>query len=240
MVHGRSWDTALRRTVRAWYPLTTTTGEVPNDRSRIRRTAGRPTAIIRVMARTKAFDPDTALEAAMELFWQKGFEASSMQDLVDVMGISRASLYDTFGDKNALYLRALEHYGRQVISEKLTALEAGPPLAALRRFFKDASEAACCTEGWRGCLLTNALVERAPHCKDASRVLGSLRQRLEAGFHRVLVRAQKAGELSSDKRPRALARYLVGLLQGLTVTARSRPEPRMVRDLLEVGLSVLD
>ena len=116
------------------------------------------------MARTKEFDPDTVLRAALDLFWERGYEATSMADLVEHLGIARASIYATFGNKHDLYLKALDRYGELVDPDLLRGLaQPGPVLPAVRalveRFAREASE----DGGRRGCFIVNAAVEVAPH-----------------------------------------------------------------------------
>ena len=175
----------------------------------------------------------------MGIFWARGYDGTSMQDLVDGMKISRASLYDTFGGKHELFLAAVTHYGN-VISERLVVLEApGSPTSNIQRFFRGLLDAACDGDGWRGCFAVNATVERAPWCDESAEILGELRLNLENAFHRALPRARREGTLADDYRPRALARHLVGLAHGLAVVAKTRPQPRVLNDMLDVGLSVL-
>jgi len=89
------------------------------------------------VARTKEFDPDSALRAAMDLFWRKGYEATSMQDLVDGLGIGRGSIYATFGSKHELYLRALDRYAEQSDVRALDRLSrSGPALPVVREFVR--------------------------------------------------------------------------------------------------------
>ncbi|HEY4018971.1 MAG TPA: helix-turn-helix domain-containing protein, partial [Pseudonocardiaceae bacterium] len=112
------------------------------------------------MGRTKDFDPDTALDAAMDLFWRKGYEATSIQDLVEHLGVARASLYATFGTKHDLYLRALDRYTENDTYSSLAWLaEPGPVLPALRAgLVAIAQDCVADVEG-KGCLVTNTTVE---------------------------------------------------------------------------------
>lgn len=149
------------------------------------------------MARTKAFDPDAALQSALELFWRRGYEATSMADLVDGLGIARAGIYATFGSKRELYLRALERYGEQCDPALLAELsQPGPVLPAVRGLVRRyAREAAEDGDGGlrRGCFVTNTAVELAPHDPGAARRVAASLGHLETALTAALVRAEAQG-----------------------------------------------
>lgn len=192
------------------------------------------------MARPRAFEEDAVLDRAMRLFWRQGYEATSVQDLVAATGLNRASLYNAFGDKHSLFLAAIERYLETVSGARLAALEApGPALPALRRYFDDLI-AFSLGEGRRlGCLLTNSAVElspRDPLCEE--RLRGGL-ARVEDTLYRVIRRGQRQGEIATGRDPRALARFLLGLVQGLRVMARLDPQEDRLRDLVTTGLDAL-
>ncbi|GGZ19157.1 TetR/AcrR family transcriptional regulator [Streptomyces poonensis] len=193
------------------------------------------------MARTKEFDPDAALQAALELFWRRGYEATSMSDLVEHLGIGRASLYATFGGKRELYLKALDRY-QQTRAELLRELsQPGPALpavrAAVRRF---CDEAAAEESRLAGCFVTNTAAELAPHDPAAARRVEHSWDRTETLLHSALVRAQARGELGADRDPLALARMLLVLMQGLRVVGKASADPARVRDAAEQALALLD
>jgi TetR/AcrR family transcriptional repressor of nem operon len=189
------------------------------------------------VARTKEFDPDSALRAAMDLFWRKGYEATSMQDLVDGLGIGRGSIYATFGSKHELYLRALDRYAEQFDARALDRLSrSGPALPVVREFVR-AFLADALTDG-RGCLVTNTAVE-CPRDRPLARLVEVSWDGLETAFASALTRARNQGELAEDKDPRALARFLVTFVQGLRVLAKV-PDERRMRDAVDQALTLLD
>lgn len=193
------------------------------------------------MPRTKAFDPDTALDRAIDLFWARGFEAVSVQDLVDHLGISRSSLYQTFGDKQALYLAALDRYRQQGEAEAQMLREAETaPLDAIRRFFQSIVASAGAGGDVRGCLLANAAVERGPTDAETAQRAAAALEGLQATFARILTKAQEAGELSADRDPAALGRYLANAVYGLRATARLNPERAVVQDVVDQTLAALE
>jgi TetR/AcrR family transcriptional repressor of nem operon len=193
------------------------------------------------MARTKEFDPEAALQAALELFWRRGYEATSMSDLVAHLGVGRASIYATFGSKHELYMKALERYQEQLPDLLRELSRPGPVLPAVRALVRRyADEAAAEDLRLSGCFLTNTAAELAPHDPGAARQVERNWDRLETVLHGALVRAQAQGELSADRDPLTLARMLLVLLQGLKIVGKASPDPARVRDAAEQALALLD
>jgi TetR/AcrR family transcriptional repressor of nem operon len=191
------------------------------------------------MARSKAFDQDTALQGAMEVFQAKGFEATSIQDLVDHLGVSRQSLYDTFGDKQALYMACLERY-RHAAGQPFAELLGGPlPLRkALGALFNLMLDRLLSPDA-KPCLMAHAALERAAGDQETSAcVRGNLKQTFGL-FEARLRRAQADGELGPAHDPAALARYLQNSLHGLQVTARAGASREDLEGIIRVTLSVL-
>ncbi len=193
-----------------------------------------------MVGRPKEFDQQIALKRAMEVFWAHGYEASSVQDLLDAMRISRGSMYDTFGDKHALFSAAIDHYGRTVtcgLEEMLSA--SGSPLGNIRkvmsRMVEQARNGAC-----RGCLATNTAVELAQHDPQVSKAVTAILRRIEKAFQRTLRQAITAGELKRTTDTRALARFLTGTVQGVVVMGKASASRATLKDIVKVALSTLD
>ncbi|MEW2358350.1 TetR family transcriptional regulator [Spirillospora sp. NPDC029432] len=175
------------------------------------------------MARTKEFDPDAVLRRAMDLFRERGCENTSMADLVEHLGIGRASIYATFGGKRDLYLKALARYREITDGAVLESLSRpGPALPAVHALI-DGYARESATDG-HGCMVVNTAVELAPRDPDAARCVEASWSLLETALTSALTRAQKQGELAAEKDPRALARFLLVLFQGMRVLART-PDP---------------
>lgn len=190
------------------------------------------------MGRVKEFDPDVALDRAMELFWQRGYEATSTADLVTRLGIARASLYAAFGSKHELYLRALDRYLRlrdPAIVETLS--RPGPALPAVRDLIRGYVDEA--TREARGCFVVNAAVERMAEPSVAARVRSSW-DTLEVALTSALFRAKAQGELADGVEPTALARFVVVFLQGVRVLGRDDAAGERLRDAVEQLLEILD
>ncbi|WP_432173436.1 TetR/AcrR family transcriptional regulator [Streptomyces sp. Tue6028] len=194
------------------------------------------------MARTKEFDPDAALRAALELFWRRGYEATSMADLVEHLGIGRASLYATFGSKHELYLKAFDRYEQTGLTRIVGELsQPGPALPAVRAVVRSYATDAAHEELRRsGCLVTNTAAELAPHDPASARRVERNWDQLETVLHTALVRARAQDELPPGRDPLALARMLLVLMQGLRVVGKASSDPARVRDAAEQALALLD
>ncbi|MFE3164142.1 TetR/AcrR family transcriptional regulator [Streptomyces sp. NPDC059224] len=193
------------------------------------------------MARTKAFDPDAVLQSALELFWRRGYEATSMTDLIEHLGIGRASIYATFGSKHELYLRAVDRYIEMrdpAILQELS--QPGPVLPAVRAVVRRfAAEATAPEVRQAGCLVTNTAAELGPHDPAAARRVESSWDHVETVLYSALVRAQAQGELPEDRDPRSLAHLLLVVMQGMRVVGKVSSDPARVRDAAEQALALL-
>ena len=193
------------------------------------------------MSRPKEFDPEQALDRAMELFWHKGYEATSIEDLVTHMDINRGSLYETFGDKQKLFLACMDRYCNGMAASRLSMLDQpGPALDTIRRFIRGKLQMALADPTRKGCLIANTAMELAPHDKEIGERVASALGGLEEAYYKVLIRAKKHGELRKDHDPRALARYLTTIMQGMIVMYKAGTPAEALRDIVETGLSVLD
>ncbi len=190
------------------------------------------------MARTKEFDRVEVLDRATDLFWEKGYESTSMQDLVETMGIGRASLYDTFGSKQELFSEVLERYADRLEAQFLPPLEQGrSPRKALTDFFNHVAETGS-SEGFRGCLMVKSAMTTGRTDPGVGEQIGRFTDRLDGIFHRHLGRMRDAGELDGGN-VRALARFLTHSLMGLIVTCSVRKNTRELKGIVRSALSVL-
>lgn len=193
------------------------------------------------MARPKEFDEEQALAAALEVFWEKGYEAASVQDLTERMGIQKASLYNTFGDKHALFVRALSAYSAETLEWYRQQLERPGSLRSLLvAMFREMTDGCEEDDDCRGCLCVNAAVELAPHDPAIAALLEQHNQAQEELFRRALERAQRAGEIPADLDTVATARYLLNVIAGLGVARKGGPSMERLNDIVRISLSVLD
>jgi TetR/AcrR family transcriptional repressor of nem operon len=192
------------------------------------------------VARPKVFDPQLALAKALQVFWHQGYEGTSMQDLVTHMGISRSSLYDTFGDKRALFLAVLAYYEQEMTSQLLAPLrQPGAPRQQIQQVFQQAIDMALADNLRQGCLMCNTAVELGPHDRAVTARVASNLARIEAAFASTLTHAYSTGEIKTPHHPRALARYLTNSLVGLRVLAKVLPSRATLDEIVEVTLAAL-
>lgn len=190
------------------------------------------------MPRPRGFQPEEALRRAMEVFWEHGFEGTSIQMLVGATGVNRASLYEAFGGKRALFLEAVRHYGETVVAEVCRGLSSDPsPLAAIESTLR--TFAAPGGEDCRGCMLTNTIVEFADRDDVVAGIIQDLLERIEGAFHSALERAAAAGEIERGADARALARHLVGSAQGLVVLGKSRAGGETMDDIVGIVMETV-
>ncbi len=191
------------------------------------------------MGRAKAFDENEVLERAMQLFWTQGYEETPLPELLTAMGISRQSLYDTFGNKRALFFRTIEHYRATQLSHALELLErdgsSRENIEAVLAFF---AGLAADVRG-RGCLVANALVEVAHRDPELASLLEETLELLREGLRVALERAREQGEIPADRSPASLSRALTNAMIGMAVTGKLRPEPDVIRDIHAGTLSML-
>jgi TetR/AcrR family transcriptional regulator, transcriptional repressor for nem operon len=190
------------------------------------------------LARAKEFRPEEALDAAVQLFWRRGYEATSMRDLLDGMGIGRGSFYDTFGDKHALFLASLDRFEEVRTAWIDEALE-GSGLGGIEEVFRRTIEGMVRFEPRRGCLLANTAVELAPHDPEVAARISRHVRRTEEAFAGALVRARAAGEIPAEGDPKVLARFLVSNLHGLRVLARAGSDRETLEDAARIALQAL-
>jgi len=193
------------------------------------------------MARPREFDVDAALERAMQVFWAKGYESTSLDDLCAATGLGRSSLYAAFGDKHGLYLRALDRYeeGSAVrINDALT--RPVPVREAIAGFVHHLIDEIVAGPGRRGCFIGNCAAELARDDREAAaRVRRSL-ERIETAFRDALRRAKARGEIAPSADVGALARFFTAGIQGLRLVGKANPDRAALDDIAGVMLRALD
>lgn len=175
----------------------------------------------------KQFDPEVALEAAMRVFWAHGFQAASLSELMAAMGISKKSLYDTFGNKRQLFIKALNHYVRISCREIQAELNRGTsPLRNLNRLLKKWQKQAG-EPGSVGCMIGTNIADFNTDDEEIAELLRSAMSRIEDMFFENLKAARSAGELKEDINPRELARMTVAMAQGTALMGRVLDSPKI-------------
>jgi TetR/AcrR family transcriptional repressor of nem operon len=193
------------------------------------------------MARPREFDEEEVLDAAVQQFWRYGYEATSVRDLAESMGITGASLYNAFGDKKTLYRRSLDHYLNQTFRERIGRYETAlAPRQALGAFFEEIIEKSLSDKQRRGCMLVNSALEIAPHDPEFLRVVSKVLVEVEAFFRRCTLAGQQDGTIAKSQSASDIARLLLGVLLGIRVLARTRPNRDLLQGLVRPVFALLD
>jgi len=192
------------------------------------------------MARTREFDEGQVLEAAMQLFWEKGYEATSLSDLTSRMGIQRPSIYSTFGDKKELFEAALRRYTTSRASDIRSRLQKYPSVKeAFSIFFADIITEEYEEDLSKGCFCINTMVELAPHDEKFEVLTREHQMYLAVIFQETIERGIQTGELDANTDAKSLAQALIVALIGLTVMMKSRPQRSFVDNAIAATLTLL-
>jgi len=191
------------------------------------------------MARPREFDEAAVLDAAVLCFWKQGYDATSIKDLVARTGITAASLYNAFGDKRALYQKALDHYVEGSISDRIQRCGALPPLAAIEAFFDEILTRSLADRDHKGCMLVNTALDMAPQDPEFREIVAQVLSRIEAFFLKCVEIGQADGTITRSLAGAALAQNLLGTLVGIRVLARVRPERALLEGVMAPPLALL-
>jgi TetR/AcrR family transcriptional repressor of nem operon len=192
------------------------------------------------MARTKDFDENEVLTKAIQIFWHKGYNGTSMQDLVDGLGISRSSLYDTFTDKHTLFVKALESYRNSGAAKIQTLIaQAGSAKEAVQKLLEYTTKDLLDDGQQKGCFMVNANVELATHDTEVNKLLCQNDQQMEDAFLQVIQKGKDSGEIKSLLEARALARFIMNTVKGMQVTVKSTTDQAVFNDIIRLTVSVL-
>ncbi|WP_249660782.1 TetR/AcrR family transcriptional regulator [Lysinibacillus fusiformis] len=192
------------------------------------------------MARTREFDEEKVLEAAMQLFWEKGYEATSLSDLTSRMGIQRPSIYSTFGDKKELFEAALRRYTTSRAADIRARLQSHVSVKqAFATFFEEVIQAEYTKDLSNGCFCINTMVELAPHEERFEVLTREHQLYLAVIFQETIERGVQAGELEADTDAKSLAQALIVSLIGLTVMMKSQPQRSFVDNAIAATLTLL-
>ncbi|MEO1144858.1 MAG: TetR/AcrR family transcriptional regulator [Cyanobacteria bacterium J06638_22] len=189
---------------------------------------------------SKQFDIQVALEQAMNVFWEHGYEAASLSELLKTMGIGKKSLYDTFGNKQSLFLKSLEHYAQTNLRDTRDRLSAeGSPLGNLKQVLKNWQEIHS-QPGSRGCMLGTNIADFNTEDGAIAQIMRAYLQQVEDAFAATLNRAQAAGEISPGANPRNLARLLVCMTQGLALVGRVMDNGTTLEGAVDAAIALLE
>jgi TetR/AcrR family transcriptional regulator, transcriptional repressor for nem operon len=191
------------------------------------------------MPRTKEFDRDEALRRAVAVFWERGYEGASTEELLAAMGIGRQSMYNAFGDKRRLYLEALRHYHAETGADTVERLSASAsPLSVLAGVLLEVAGQSE-EERRRGCMAVNAAAEFGRSDREVSAILDSGQDLCHAMYARLLGEAKRRGEARAGLDEHAAARFLFATLVGMRLRARAGASPEVLRDIATVAIDGL-
>ena len=190
------------------------------------------------MARPRNFDPDEVLGRAREVFWQKGFQGTSLDDITEATGLNKPSLYAAFGDKNALFLKVLDRYHAYIVENAEHIINEGPSARdAIERWLTGFVPRCSGVKGSRGCLSVNASVDGAGENKEVRTRVAAFNRKLEL-LLRDRLRADRT-QFSDQFDPDAVAHTIIAIYQGLMVLAKDAPEAARVRAALDQTMKLL-
>jgi TetR/AcrR family transcriptional repressor of nem operon len=191
------------------------------------------------MARPREFDEDVVLDTVAQCFWSRGYEATSIRNLIASTGITGASLYNAFGDKRALYERALGHYVEGSIADRIQRCGELAPREAIDAFFEEILARSVGDRQHRGCMLVNAALDVAANDPDFQTFVAGVLIRIEAFFFNCVKTGQDDGTIARSLPAETVARHLLGALIGVRVLARVRPERALLEGIVTGALALL-
>jgi TetR/AcrR family transcriptional repressor of nem operon len=192
------------------------------------------------MPRIKLFDKKEVLTKAMNLFWKQGYSATSVQDLVSHLGINRASLYDTFGDKEKLFKKSFELYRKQSIDRICELFENQPNVKeGFSILFSGAINKALLDKDRKGCFAVNNTTELVPNNESCQDILSRNKQNFENLFYEYLKKGQKKGQLKECKDLKSLASFLFVIYNGILVVSKLQTDKKELTDSVNLALSLL-
>jgi TetR/AcrR family transcriptional repressor of nem operon len=193
------------------------------------------------MARAKAFDEDRALDAAVDCFWLRGYEGTSVRDLTEAMGIGSPSLYNAYGDKRELFERSLRRYAQRSMRERIARLEAAhQPKEAIVAFVGEIVDRSLKDPERKGCLLVNAALDVAPHDADVGRMVSGYLDEIRSFFRRNIEAARKAGQVPRQTDAEAVSGHLLGVVTGIRVLARTGANRKLLESVARPALQLLE
>lgn len=193
------------------------------------------------MARVKEFDVDHALDQAMDVFWSQGYTATSLNDLISAMDISKSSFYATFGSKHDLFISTIDRYITSVTSQIVDAANMDAPARKIiRALFDRAVERMLKPESRRGCYLNNCAIEVSRTDVDAADAVAHGLEIMEGAFLELVKRGQREGGVGVRHDAQAMSRYLMATVNGILVLGKANPNADKLYDIADVAMSALD
>jgi len=192
------------------------------------------------MARVKEFDEIEALDKAVEIFWQKGYNATSANDLVKGLALSRSSIYSTFTNKRTLFIKALERYSEQNIAKVLDEIKQSEDIPkTLKSVFRNLIKQDDSAKIQKGCFMVNTGIELAPHDEEIAKIVNQNKQNVESILKIAIEKGQSLGQISKAHNPTTISRFIFNNISGLRVAVKSNKSKKELEEVVELCLSVL-
>jgi len=188
------------------------------------------------LGRPRSFDTGKALDAALQVFWQKGYQGTSLSDLTQAMGINRPSLYAAFGDKQALFRKALNRYVEGPAAYARESLKEPTARAVVERLLGGAADLDTASRHPKGCLTVQGALACGEAADSIRQELNSRRASGEAQLRRRLKRAKSEGDLPAESDPADLARYVATVMYGMAVQAAGGASHHELQRVIEIAL----
>ena len=180
------------------------------------------------------------LDKAVDLFWEKGYTATSANDLVKGLGLSRSSLYSTYKDKRTLYVRALNRYRQRNVDAMLQLVrESDDMLATIEQIFNLVVEQDIHSKIPKGCLMVNSSIELGPHDEQIAEIVNQNEKNIEDAFEAAILKGQKNGQIAPSHSAKSLARFIYNNISGLRVAVKTKADRSILDDVINVSMSVL-
>lgn len=192
------------------------------------------------LGRPLEFDPDVALEAAMNVFWSHGYEHTSMQDLLEAMSLSKSSLYKAFGGKHDLFRQCLAHYADQFVGQLRENMATAPSGRQFIETFMNSTLQETGKDEARGCLIMNTASEFAQSEPEIAADVARSIKRFRDTLRLAVERAQREGDIPVERDARVLASYLVSSMSGLKSQAKAGVDAKTLKGIIQVVLDALD
>lgn len=186
--------------------------------------------------RPREFDTDQALDRALQVFWRKGYEGASMSELTEAMGINRPSLYAAFGNKEALFRKALDRYAEGPAAYTYKALEEPTALGVVERLLREAADALTGPDNPHGCLGVHGALTCGDAAQSIRDELCQRRARWEEALQKRLERAEREGDLPADANCADLAQFVATVTQGMAVQAAGGATRKQLRKVAQLAL----
>ncbi len=193
----------------------------------------------RTMGRYKEFDKEAVLHKAMLVFWKKGYEATSIPDLLEAMDLSRSSLYETFGDKQTLYIEAINWYKKWKQAKRDILVNATSAKSGIRQYFEIHIDSALDGESPKGCLITNAAVGMDSPDEQLNTLIRERFDELEKSFYELLRKGQETGEIMPEKDIKTLSYLLSNLNHSINIVAKVQGDRRKMQQMIDMVMEIL-